>query len=300
MSHEDNILSINWNDIKFLIVLSRHKRLTKSAEILGISRVTVSNRLHSIQKYLGEQIFYQSENGFELTKKGREFIFYAEEIERQLVLGLEDLKEKSNIQPKVRIGVTEGLGENYLMPHLAEWMKTNGIDIDFISLPKITKVSNREVDISITMEKPHGEFLIRKLLTTYTLGIYANNGYLEKQGLIKREDELQQHLWIGYVEELLFADELKYHHEISRNLNFVFRSTTIRSQKEAAKKGLGLSILPNYMSRKENDLVRVLPDYNILRQYWISTNKDLHQFRSVRLVWDFLLSTVENDRALFF
>lgn len=299
MPFKDRVLSLNWNDIKVLLALSRHKRLTKAAQSLGISRVTIANRLTAIQEELGIQIFVQNENGFDLTKKGVNFIGYAEEIERQLILCFEKVKSDDHARPRVRIGVTEGLGENHLVSVLSQWLIDKAIDIDFVSLPKITKVSKREVDISITMEKPEGEYVIRRPLTAYALGIYASRDYLNSHSPIHSKDDLEDHAWIGYIDELLFAEELKYHFEISPNLDLVFRSTTIHAQKEAAKKGLGLSIIPYYMMQDEPDLIRVLPDFTIFRQYWISTNRDLHHFGTVRRVWDYLVEEITENENIF-
>ncbi|OEY68062.1 hypothetical protein BG841_13150 [Marinobacter sp. X15-166B] len=291
---------VNWNDIKYFIALARHQRLSKAAAILGTTHVTVSNRLLNIERSLGFKLFTQNEKGFKLTKQGITFFRYAKEIEHLLALGLEETAGDTNLRQKVRVGVTEEIGDTFLARRLTAWLADKNLDVDYISLPKTTTVTSRKADISITLEEPHGEHVIKKLLTSYILGVYASRKYLTKCGEIDRYEALEDHRWIGYIDEELFSDELKYHHEISNNLNFVFQSTSILAQREAARNGLGLSILPNYMAKTDKSLVRVLPDVEFVRQYWISTNRDLHRFDAVNTVWKFLLELFSKEQDLLF
>ncbi|WP_440995008.1 LysR family transcriptional regulator [Arhodomonas sp. SL1] len=300
MPNEDKLFAMNWNDVKFFVALARHGRLTRAAKALGTTHVTVANRIAALEEALELQLVRQSGRGFELTKAGAEFFRYAEELERQLILGLEGSERDVRVRPKVRVGVTEGLGDNYLSPRIAAWMRGHALDVDFISLPKSTSVTSREADISITLEQPQGEYVIRRVLTEYLLGIYASRRYLDAHGPITSRAELEMHPWIGYIETMLFAEELKYHYEISSELNFIFQSTSIRAQQQAAREGLGLSILPNYMAKDDPRLVRVLPEVEFVRHYWISTNRDLHRFEAVSLVWDFIITQCAADQGLLF
>ncbi|PWG65791.1 LysR family transcriptional regulator [Spiribacter halobius] len=300
MPNEDTLHGLNWNDIKFFLALVRQKRLTRVARTLGTTHVTVANRLSALEKALSVQLLAQSSEGYRLTKAGEQFFRHAEALERQLILGLERTEPGGSVQPKVRVGVTEGLGDNYLSPRIAAWLRGQAIDVDFISLPKSTSVTSREADISITLEKPRGEYVIRRLLTQYVLGVYASPEYVAAHGPMSSREALLGHPWIGYIESMLFAEELKYHYELATNLNFVFQSTSIRAQQQAARQGLGLSILPNYMALEDPQLQRVLPELCFVRQYWISTNRDLHRFEAVNLVWNFILECCRRDQALLF
>lgn len=300
MPNEDKLFALNWNDIKFFLALARRRRLTKVARTLGTTHVTVANRISALERTLGAQLLGQSGEGFILTKAGEHFFKYAEEVERHLILGLEGSVRSKWVRPKVRIGVTEGLGDNYLSARIAAWMRDQAVDMDFISLPKSTTVTSRRADISITLEQPQGEYVIRRVLTNYILGIYASRRYVEAHGPIRSREALVDHRWIGYIENMMFAEELKYHYEIAPDLNFTFQSTSIRAQQQAARQGLGLSILPNYMARDDEELVRVLPELEFVRQYWISTNRDLHRFEAVSLVWDFILRRCAADQELLF
>ncbi|MES1947563.1 LysR family transcriptional regulator [Salinisphaera sp. C84B14] len=300
MSDEAQLLATNWNDLKYFLALARHGRLTRAARVLDASRVTVGNRIRVLESALDAQLFVQTGDGFKLTHVGMGLLRHAENLERNLRLGLEGI-EAPGARSRVRIGVTEGLGDNYLSRRIAAWVPDSGIDIDFISLPKSTTVTSREADISITLEQPTGEFVIRRLLTAYTLGVYASHDYLARHAAIRHRSQLIDHGWIGYIDNRLFTGELRYHYEIAPQLNFVFQSTTIGAQKEAALAGVGLSILPDYMAAHEPRLARVLTDdLRFVRHYWISTNRDLHRFDAVNRSWHFIVDRVNRDQRLLY
>ena len=300
MSNETRLVEANWNDLKYFLAVARHRRLTRAAKVFSTSRVTVGNRIRALETTLGTQLFVQTGDGFVLTEAGSRLFRYAESVEGNLRLGLEVLGLPGGMRSRVRLGITEGLGDNYLSRRIAAWVPEDSIQIDFISLPKSTTVTSREADISITLEQPVGEFVIRRLLTDYTLSVYAAPEYLARHAPIRQRRDLVDHAWIGYIENMMFTGELKYHHEIAPTLNFVFQSTTIGAQKEAALAGVGLSILPDYMAADDARLVRVLDGVQFVRHYWISTNRDLHRFTAVNQTWHFILNQVNADRGLLY
>ncbi len=299
MFDRQKLFSTNWDDLKYFLMLMRTGRLSLAAKELGTTHATISNRISSLEKSLGIQLFIHGHHGFHLTQGGEKFARYAEECERQLTLALEDYSTDDRMRSKIRIGVTEGLGDNYLSLRIARWMRNQNLNVDFISLPKTTSITSREADISITLERPKGEYVIRRNLTDYTLGIYASPEYVTQHQRLLEEGQLADHLWIGYIDSMMFAKALNYHREISSELKFAFNSTSIRSQQQAARAGLGLSILPDYMVRGDLNLTRVFPWISFTRQYWISTTKDIHRFQAVKITWDYILRLCKLDQPIF-
>jgi DNA-binding transcriptional LysR family regulator len=288
----------NWNDLKYFIYLAKHQRLNRVAKILETSHVTVSNRITTLEDCLKIKLFTRQANGYILTKEGEILLHHAQKMEQSLLNGIRESCKALNSRAHVRIGVTEGLGNYYLAERLGRLAKKEGIDMDFIALPKITSVTEKTVDISISLEYPTSEHVIKKELTTYTLGIFASKEYIEKNKPIKSSN-LIDHKWVGYIENLLFTDELRYHDEISKKLDYSFRSTSIMAQVEAAKQGLGLAILPLYIAKNTTELINVSEDLTFKRKYWITSNSDLHRFKSAKIVWNYILECCNADSTIF-
>lgn len=299
MNESLDLLAINWNDLKYFLALWRYKRLSVAAKKLGVTHVTIANRVECLEKAMDAKLFFQNSKGFHLTKAGEELIPYAEKCERTLRLANESYRSGKDIRSKIRIGVTEGFSNYYLSEYLPAWLKGKNIDIELISLAGVTYISSGEVDISITIGPQKGANIIQKKLTDYTLGLYASKGYIVENEAIQSRSDLVSHPFIGYIEDQVFSDLLKYQNEIAHDLQFVYKSTTIHTQRKAVRTGLGIGILPHFVSYNDDLLAPVLPDFLLHRELWISTSKDLHQFKDLKLTWDFILGSCAQHRDRF-
>jgi len=165
-------------------------------------------------------------------------------------------------------------------------------------VPRFVSILNREAEISIHLDRPNADLLITRKLTDYRLALYASPDYLARAPALRHRDDLSQHNWIGYVDDLLFSEELLFLNNFCRTPNVIFRSTSVIAQQQAARAGLGIAVLPNYMARNDPQLVRVLPEETIQRSYWISTRRELHKSVRLRVVWDFLLALCASEQGV--
>lgn len=299
MNENLDLLEINWNDLKYFLALWRYGRLSLAATKLGCTHVTIANRIEQLEKAIDTRLFYQNSKGFHLTKAGENLIPYAEKCERTLRLANENYRSGKEIRSKIRIGVTEGFSNYYLSDRLPIWVKGKDIDIELISLAGATLITSGEVDISITVGPQKGSNIIQKKLSDYTLGLFAATEYLSMNKSIKAQSDLKNHSFIGYIEDQVFSDLLKYQNEIAPDLQFIYKSTTIHTQRKAVRSGLGIGILPHFVAYGDPVLSPVLPDFLLHRELWISTSKDLHQFKDLKLTWDFILNACAEEKYRF-
>ncbi len=299
MSENPDLLAINWNDLKYFLALWRYKRLSLAASKIGCTHVTIANRVEQLEKAIGTKLFIQNSKGFYLTAAGENLIPYAEKCERTLRLANENYRNVQEIRSKIRIGVTEGFSNYFLSSRLPAWVKGKDIDVELISLAGSTFISSGEVDISITIGPQKGANIIQKKLTDYTLGLFSTKDYLQEHDPIEKKSDLINHHFIGYIEGQVFSDLLKYQDEVSPNLNFIYQSTTIHTQRKAVNTGLGIGILPRFVAYGDQNLRPVLPDFLLHRELWISTSKDLHKFKDLKLAWDFILNACADERYRF-
>jgi DNA-binding transcriptional LysR family regulator len=140
--------------------------------------------------------------------------------------------------------------------------------------------------------------LVTRKLTDYRLALYASQRYLDKAPPLQSREDLGRHAWIGYVDDLLFSQELMFLNSFCRSPRVVFHSTSVIAQQEAARSGLGIAVLPCYMAESDPDLVPLLPDESIERSYWISTRRELHKSVRLRVVWDYVVELCEAEQGL--
>ncbi|GAB3489104.1 LysR family transcriptional regulator [Marinomonas epiphytica] len=299
MNDPVNLLSINWNDLKFFLALWRYKRLSTAANKLGCTHVTIANRIEQLEMAVGTKLFMQNSKGFHLTKAGDNLLPYAEKCERTLKLASEIYRNDKEIRSKIRIGVTEGFSNYFLSDRLPVWIKGKNIDIELISLAGVTYITSGEVDISITIGPQKGNNIIQRKLTDYTLGLFASKEYLASHRPVAHHSDLMEHAFIGYIEDQVFSNLLKYQGEIHPDLQFVYKSTTIHTQCKAVRSGLGIGILPHFVSYGDDSICPVLPSFLLHRELWISTSKDLHQFKELKQTWEFIINACEQENSRF-
>ena len=289
----------DWNDMRYFLELQRSGRLLTAAKRLNTTHSTVARHIESIEQHLGAALFVQHAQGYELTPAGQALLKHAEAMENVALLAQEEINQSLTPLGKIRLGVTEGIGIMFIAPRLRGlFERYPGLEVELVAVPRFVSILNREAEISIHLERPSADQLVTRKLTDYRLALYASRAYLARNPPIEKREDLAAHAWIDYVDDLLFSQELKLLNSFCRNPKVVFHSTSVIAQHQAARAGLGIAVLPNYMAADDPDLVRVLPDESVQRSYWISTRRELHKSVRLRVVWDYLLELCREERAV--
>src|SRR5690606_29587052 len=115
----------------------------------------------------------------------------------------------------LRVGSTEGFGNYILAPLMTDFQRRfPAITLDIMPVPRFISLSKREADIAISLERPQrGPYLCTKLID-YSLKLYGTADYIAQHPPVHSKADLAEHTFIGYVEELLFSDRLRYLEDI--------------------------------------------------------------------------------------
>jgi DNA-binding transcriptional LysR family regulator len=282
---------MNWDHLQYFLALAKDGKLVVAARSLGVNHTTVSRRIQALERDLGVQLFIRNNVGFELTEAGLQLQEIAHRVERQITgINKNISPENTEVSGTVRVGATEGFGTYIIGPILYELgKKFPRLSIDLLSLPRIVNLSRREADIAITLQRPtRGPYLITKL-RDYKLQLYASPEYLKTNPEISSRNDLEKQTFISYVDDLLFSKELSYLDEICKPKQISFRSTSIQSQLQAARSGLGVAVLPSFMVSQDSGLTEILPyEIEIIRSFWMIMPNEFKKIERMNLVWDCL------------
>ncbi|NYT59731.1 LysR family transcriptional regulator [Alcaligenaceae bacterium] len=293
---------LDWDGLRYFLEVARTQRVSAAALRLGVRHSTVSRRIHALELELGTLLFDKSKStGFTLTEEGIRFFAYAEQIEGTLISAREDISGQSQaLSGHLRVGSTEGFGNYVLAPLMTDFQRRfPAITLDIMPVPRFISLSKREADIAIALERPQrGPYLCTKLLD-YSLKLYGNTDYLARSAPIRKKSDLAEHTFIGYVEELLFSDRLRYLDDVVANSRVIFKSTSVIAQYHAALQGESLAILPCFMAAQDGRLQAVLEDDIVItRSFWMYCHEDLRHSRRVMALWDFLKKSVQLNQGL--
>ena len=98
----------------------------------------------------------------------------------------------------------------------------------------------------------------------------------------QHKDQLHDHTLVGYVEDQIYAPELRYLEEISVALRAQLTRSSIHAQREIILAVGGIGVLPLFLGA---GLVRVLEDdVRLRRRFWVSIHREVAGAARVRVV----------------
>jgi len=292
---------MDWDNLRYFLELARTGTLAAAARRTGVEHTTVGRRIQALEKQMGVPLFAREAAGHRLTEAGRQLLPAVEAMEAA-VLGAERVAPAGGTSGPaglVRVGATEGFGTLILAPQLARLARRHPqLSIDLLAVPRMLHLSRREADIVISLERPkRGSVLVTKL-ADYTLHLYGQREYLARRPLVARREDLRQHDFVSYVDDLLFTKELQFLDQLGAPARFALRSTSVTAQYEAVRAGAGLAVLPAFLADRDPTLARVLPrEARFTRTFWMSMPPESRHLARTQAVWAFLKDVGQQEAA---
>ena len=286
----------NWDDLRFLLAISRGGSVSAASRALSVDHATVIRRLEGLERALNAKLFQRNVRGYSLTTTGEQLLLSAKTMEDEATRASTQLGDG-------RMAVTGGLriSNFFLARRLAAFGSAHpDVSIDLITLQQLVALSRREADIAITLHPPvTGRFHITRL-TDYVLQVHGSRDYLARCAPIASRGDFADHPFAGYIDDLVFMRELNYLDAIGARVRPRLQSSSIHAQLEYVRQGYGLCVLPRFVAQASPDLVPVRPDlFTLRRSYWIVADPEIMQTARAKLLVAYLEAEVAAAQALF-
>ena len=285
---------INCDKLRIFLSAARKNNIAEAAIDLKLDETTVARRLRRLEEDLGQILFEKHRRGHQLTNAGTQLLEKCEEVELQTgsIFGRK-IDNDRNIKGTIRLSAAEGFGANILTKTISKFHKLYpDIEIDLVSGSGFLSLSRREADIAIGLSKPKSKLIISKPLLEYELGLYCSKNY-EKADSIKDKNDLENHTLIGYVDDLIYAPELRYFEEVFPYFKPRLRCSSIIAKKNLVEQGVGIAILPNFIA--DVNLTRLLSnEISISRTFWLSSHKSIIDTKRYRVFEKFLFENIKS------
>ncbi|MFC3126504.1 LysR family transcriptional regulator [Pseudoroseomonas globiformis] len=292
----------DWNDLRYLLAVSRAGTVSEAARRLGADHATVIRRIDALEQALDAKLVERNPRGYHLTQRGEALLASARRIEEEAEQAQRALAGgEAPLSGLVRISSLEGFGNFFLAGRLPRFAARNpDVAVELLTIQQILALSRREADLAITLAPPESERFLREKLTDYVLMVYGTEEYLGRAPPLRRPEELGAHPFISYIDDLVFMRGLDYLDEIRRGLRARLQSSSLHAQMEAACAGHGLCVLPAFMARTRPELRAVLPrEVRLVRSYWMVSDADLAGTQRLRAMRNFIREEVAEARAMF-
>ena len=291
----------DWNDLKYFLELTRQGKLVRAAARLQVDHTTVSRRIAALEKQLDVRLFDKSPNGYQLTDAGLRLLPLAEAIETRSNRVYQEIAGKdARLSGTVRVATPEALGSQVIARHVGEFAEQHpDIEIELVAETRRMSLSKREADIAISFSRPDSGRLIAWKLCDYRPPLYGSAHYLARHAPITGVDDLAQHDFVSYIEDLIEMPELRFFDNTIKNAHVVFRSTNVSAQFNAILQGIGLGLVHCFMAQREPGLKVILPgQISVERTYWLLVHEDLRHVARVDAVCQFLTRILGQNTAL--
>jgi DNA-binding transcriptional LysR family regulator len=292
---------MEWDRVRIFLAVARSGQMLAAARSLGLNHATVGRQLTALEEELQTKLLERNVNGCALTPAGEAMLVSAEKVESEFLQLESSLSGGIGaIRGTVRVGAPDGLGNYFLAPSLAELSsKHSDLLVQLVPLPRSFSLPRREADLVITLDRPvQGNLIIQKL-TDYTLSLYASEDYLVNNPPITRTEDLTQHLFITYVDDLIYTPALDYGRELAAGMPRRFECGSVVGQMEAVRAGNGVAILHDYAAHRVPNLRRILPHLQFVRSYWLISHPDTHRSHRVTEVRRHIYEAVSASRDQF-
>lgn len=285
----------DWDDLRVFLAAARSGSLVAASHKLGVDAATVGRRVARLESVLKATLVIRSKGGLQLTAAGAELLEAGSQVEAAVEHAAQ-ASHRDQVAGTVRISAAEGFGTAVIAPRLASLRRERpNLKVELAANPGFLSPSRREVDMAITLSAPKGARLVVEPLTGYQLALYAAPEYLGRRGPPSSPDELMSHDIVGYVNDLIYAPELRYLDEVLPGLTPQLSSSSIQAQRAIIAGGGGIGVLPCFLA---SGLVRVVADVLLERRFWLSTHQDVHTTARIKAVRAWLKSGCAEHRQL--
>lgn len=280
-----------WEDARYFLTVARTGQIKKAAERLGISAITLSRHLSRMQDKSSVQLFYRHPQGLRLTDDGMRLMEHLERVEAEFEAAGDLLSGgvSQTASGLVRIAAPEGFALKVLSPHLAEFRAmAPEVRVEVVPQTPGFSLSRREADIAIMVGRPTERSLVAERLGKYQLGLFASTAYLREHPAPDAIEALADHTLVGYVEDLLFSQSLNLATTVWPRWASHYAIYSPLGQVNAVHSGLGIGVLHEFLVEPEMELVRVLPEVRLEREFYVVTHQALRGIPRIRAMTDFL------------
>ncbi|MGF1680097.1 LysR family transcriptional regulator [Photobacterium minamisatsumaniensis] len=245
---------------------------TQAAEILDMTKSTVSRKVAELEQHLGVRLITRSTRSLVLTPEGESF--YQSCCQMLDIMGQAELEVTANqdlVRGRLNVVMPVELGQQVLGQYINDFLKL---------YPHVTvhlELTNREVDIigeGIDLYAQVGEMddssLVSRPLTLSARVLAASPTYLEQFGGITTPADLKPpHHQVKIYNKAVKLPNwhlMQSGDAVSIDLPYRLRVNTITSSLDACLGGLGIAILPEFICREHfasGRLIKLLPEWDM-------------------------------------
>jgi DNA-binding transcriptional LysR family regulator len=261
---------LDWDKLRIFHVAAEAGSFTRAGDQLGLSQSAVSRQVSTLEADLGIKLFIRHARGLVLTEAGEKLFQTAHRVSWDLRSVQSQLSEGRDAPAgPLLVTTTVGFGSTWLTARIHEFLEAwPTIQLEIKLNDAELDLAMREADIAIRLHRPGQSELIQRKLFTVHFHIYASAEYIGRHGEPKTVEELDDHRVITFGEPVpSYLGDINYLAKLGRPDHSIrtaaLKVNAIYGMMQAARRGIGIAMLPDYITENEPSLVRILSQVDL-------------------------------------
>jgi DNA-binding transcriptional LysR family regulator len=292
---------MDWDKLRIFHAVADAGSLTHAGDTLHLSQSAVSRQIRALEEALNVTLFHRHARGLILTEQGELLFDATKAMMKRLDAATARIRDsEEEVFGELRVTTTIGFGSLWLAPRLARLYENYpDLKIDLMLEERVLDLPMREADVAIRMKEPSQADLIRKRLMSVHMRLYATQAYLAQHGAPDSLAALVNHRLIcqnprstqvgassNLVKELLAND-----------VPPLLTVNNYYGVLQAVIHGLGIGVLPDYLSRDFPQLVQVLEEVESVEvPVFLAYPEELRHSKRIAAFRDFVQGEISDYR----
>jgi DNA-binding transcriptional LysR family regulator len=291
-----NDAQVSWDDLRYVLTLSRERSLSRAAKELAVTHTTVGRRLEEIERTLGVRLFDRTPEGYVPTAAGQDLAEVAERVEQE-VLAAEGrvLGRDQTLGGALRVSTMDLLLRTYsgvfasFLTRYPSVSLTLSTSDDEVSLPR------RQADVVLRMTNQPPDYLVGRKVGQMEFAVYAHK---ELAARIGKRASLAAYPWLNWDERLNQPWLDRWLAKNAPGARTALRlDTSSLGLYAAVAAGLGVHFLACIDADRDPTLKRIGPvDSAFTRGVWLLTLRELQHTPRVRAFMDHVEESLRPKR----
>ncbi|MBL3569107.1 LysR family transcriptional regulator [Rhodovulum sp. BSW8] len=255
---------MDWDKLRIFHAVADAGSLTHAGETLHLSQSAVSRQIRALEESLGSTLFHRHARGLILTEQGELLFDATSAMARRLDTAVARIRDSvEEVFGELRVTTTTGFGSLWLAKRLPVlYQRYPELKIDLMLEEQVLDLPMREADVAIRMKEPSQADLIRLRLMNIKMRLYATQPYLDARGMPATPEDLSSHRLIcqNTSSAQVAAGARLVRELMTYNIPSTLTVNNYFGVLQAVLNGLGIGVLPDYVTEDHPHLVRVLDD----------------------------------------
>jgi DNA-binding transcriptional LysR family regulator len=283
---------MDWEDLRYFLVLSRCGSLSAAARELGVDHATVGRRIAALEASLGLRLMDRLPRSRPLTEDGAAIAAVAERMD---ALAEEALRRSRGaaltLSGAVRVSLPPVLATLCVAPRIGMLRRVHPrLELVLLATATFAALDRGEADIAIRMSRPEEPDAVARRVGSMRFALYARRDVAERPA--------EEWEFVGFDESLGHLPQQLWLQKLAGDRGLAFESNDLFSQLAAVRAGAGAAVLPSFMGDDDEALVRLPVEPPPKRDLWLIAYPDLRRSPAVRAVMDFLADCIGADPRL--